>query len=188
MWWLPQTSSYSYPRVTAIRIDVHPTGENPTNMTCTLHTPIHVCPAYPSCRWSPYVATFHTVVNRFEQIHCPREEGLSTQSIARRLTDPWVCTLLLSHNSQWSSGEKSSFCWQLTTRLTGPYHRHAIGTFNTCSWGPTHRSLTDIGGGYSLGGTGLPQITPQPFQPAVSTFHLGAPPSLRLSIKTYHLN
>jgi hypothetical protein len=27
----------------------------------------------------------------------------------------------------------------------GPYHRHVIGTFNTCSWDPTH-----------LGGTSLP--------------------------------
>jgi hypothetical protein len=37
-------------------------------------------------------------------------------------------------------------------RLLGlpvPYHRHAIGTFNTCSRGPTHRSLTDTGGGYN---------------------------------------
>jgi hypothetical protein len=30
---LPQTSGYSYPRVTAIRIDVHPAGENPTQST-----------------------------------------------------------------------------------------------------------------------------------------------------------
>jgi hypothetical protein len=35
----------------------------------------------------PHIATFCTVVNRFEQIHCTREEGLPTQSTARRLTD-----------------------------------------------------------------------------------------------------
>jgi hypothetical protein len=40
--------------------------------------------------------------------------------------------------------------------LPGPYHRHVIGTFNTCSWGPTHQSLTDTGGGYNLGGAVLP--------------------------------
>jgi hypothetical protein len=34
--------------------------------------------------------------------------------------------------------------------LLGPY-QHAIGMFNTCSRGPTHRSLTDTGGGYNLG-------------------------------------
>jgi hypothetical protein len=120
MWWLPQTSGYSYPRVTAIWIDVHPTGENPTNTTRTLSTPVHVRLAYASCGRSPYVATFHTVVDRFEQIHCTREEGLPTQSTSRRPFDPRVRTQLLSHNSQWSSGEESSFCWQPATRLTGP--------------------------------------------------------------------
>jgi hypothetical protein len=67
----------------------------------------------------PNIATFHTVINRFEQIHYTWEEGLPTQSIARRPSDPWVCTQLLSHNSQWSSGEKSSSSWQPTTRPTG---------------------------------------------------------------------
>jgi hypothetical protein len=44
--------------------------------------------------------------------------------------------------------------------LPGPYHRHAICTFNTFSQGPTHQSLTDTGGGYN---------------------HLRAPPGLKLS-------
>jgi hypothetical protein len=57
----------------------------------------------------PHIASFHTVINTFEQIHYTREEGLPTQSIARRLTDLWVRTQLLSHNSPWSSEEKSSF-------------------------------------------------------------------------------
>jgi hypothetical protein len=47
--------------------------------------------------------------------------------------------------------------------------------------GPTHQSLTDTGGGYNLGGAGFPHHTPRPSQPAVSTFHLRVPPSLRLS-------
>jgi hypothetical protein len=47
--------------------------------------------------------------------------------------------------------------------LLGPYHQHAIGTFNTCSRGPTHWSLTDRGGGYNLGGAGLPHHTPPIF-------------------------
>jgi hypothetical protein len=120
MWWLPQTSGYSYPRVKAISIDVHPPGENLMNMTHTLPTPVHVRPAYASCGQSPYVATFHTVIDRFEQIHCTREEWLPIQSTACRLSDPQVRTQLLSHDSQWSSRKKSSFCWQPTTRLTGP--------------------------------------------------------------------
>jgi hypothetical protein len=44
--------------------------------------------------------------------------------------------------------------------LSGSYHRYAIGTFNTCSRGPTHRSLTDTCGGCN---------------------HLRAPSGLRLS-------
>jgi hypothetical protein len=68
----------------------------------------------------PYIATFHAVINRFEQIHCTREEWLPTQSTTHRSSDPWVRTQLLSHNSQWSSGEKSNFYWQPTTRLIGP--------------------------------------------------------------------
>jgi hypothetical protein len=34
--------------------------------------------------------------------------------------------------------------------LPGPYHQSAIGTFNTCSQVPTHRSLTDTNGGYHI--------------------------------------
>jgi hypothetical protein len=39
--------------------------------------------------------------------------------------------------------------------LLDPYHKHAIGMFNTCLWGATYRSLTDTGGGYSIKGDGF---------------------------------
>jgi hypothetical protein len=67
--------------------------------------------------------------------------------------------------------------------LLDSYHQHAIGTFNTCSWGPTHRSLIDTSGGYSPGGASLPHTTLQPSQLTVSTFHLRASFGLRLSIQ-----
>jgi hypothetical protein len=54
-----------------------------------------------------------------------------------------------------SSGEKSTPVDNRLLGLPGPYHRYAIGTFNTCSRGPTERSIIDIGGGYNLGGAGL---------------------------------
>jgi hypothetical protein len=54
--------------------------------------------------------------------------------------------------------------------LLDPYHRHAIGMFNTCSRGPTHRSLTDTSGGYNLRDSGFPHTTPRHSQPVVSTF------------------
>jgi hypothetical protein len=40
--------------------------------------------------------------------------------------------------------------------LPGPYLQHVINTFNTCSWGLTHRFLIDIDRGYNLGGAGFP--------------------------------
>jgi hypothetical protein len=43
---MPRASGYSYPRVAAIRIDVHPAGENSTNTTRTLPTSVHVRPTY----------------------------------------------------------------------------------------------------------------------------------------------
>jgi hypothetical protein len=63
--------------------------------------------------------------------------------------------------------------------LSGPYHRHTIGTFNTCSRGPTHRSLIDTGGGYSLEVAGFLHTTPRPFQLMVSPFHLRVSPGLQ---------
>jgi hypothetical protein len=60
-------------------------------------------------------------------------------------------------------------------------HQHMIGTFNTCSRGPTHWSLIDTRGGYCLEGAGFAHTTPRPSQPAVFTFHLGAPPGLQFN-------
>jgi hypothetical protein len=68
--------------------------------------------------------------------------------------------------------------------LLGPYHQHAIGTFNTCSRKPNHRSLTDTGGGYNLEGADFPHTTPRPSQSAVYPFHLRVPPGLKLSINS----
>jgi hypothetical protein len=87
----------------------------------------------------------------------------------------------LSQANQWSSRLKPSF---KLLGLLGSYHQHAIGTFNTCSQGPTHRSLTDTDGSYSLRGADFSYTTPRPTQPAISPFHLRASPSLRLSINS----
>jgi hypothetical protein len=84
---------------------------------------------------------------------------------------------------QWNSSLKPRFYrWQATS-LTGPIYQYAIDTFNTCSWKPTHWSLTDIGGGYNLGGADFSHITSQPFQPVISTFHLKTPPDLHFNHK-----
>jgi hypothetical protein len=127
---------------------------------------------------SPHIATFHTVVNRFEQIHCTREEGLPTQSTARRPSDPRVRTQLLSHNSQRAVGKSQAHVDNRLLGLPDPYHRHAIDTFNTCSRGPTERSLIYTGGGYNLEGAGLPHTHSPTFATSCPHFPLVAPPGL----------
>jgi hypothetical protein len=59
--------------------------------------------------------------------------------------------------------------------LLSPYHQHAISTLNTCTRGPTHQSLTDIGEGYNLRGAGFPHHTPWLFQPMVLHFPPNSP-------------
>jgi hypothetical protein len=83
--------------------------------------------------------------------------------------------------NQRSSGESQASVDGRLLGLPGPYHRHAIGTFNTCSRGLTHWSLTNTGGGYNLGGASFPYTTLRPSQPMVSTFHLRAPPGLQFN-------
>jgi hypothetical protein len=51
--------------------------------------------------------------------------------------------------------------------LPGPYHRHAIGTFNTCSWVATPQSLTDTGGAYYIETLEYPQHSLSPCLPSV---------------------
>jgi hypothetical protein len=129
----------------------------------------------------PHIATFHTVVNRYEQIHCTREEGLLTQSTAWQPSDPRVRTQLLSNNSQRAVGKSKAPVDNRLLGLPGPYHRYAIGTFNTCSRGPTERSLINTGGGYNLRGAGLPYTHSPTFPTSCLPFPLVAPPGLHFN-------
>jgi hypothetical protein len=70
---------------------------------------------------------------------------------------------------------------RLTTRFIGLIYQHAIGTFNTCSRAPTHRSLTDTSGGYNLEGADFPHHTLRPSQPTISAFHLKASSDLQFN-------
>jgi hypothetical protein len=115
------------------------------------------------------------------QSHCSREKGLLTQSTARQLTDPWVHTEFLSWANQWSSEEIQTSVDDKLLGLLHPYHRHVIGTFNTYSWRPTYRSLTDLGGGYNLGGAGLPRTHSPTFPTSCVHFPIRAPPGLQFN-------
>jgi hypothetical protein len=65
--------------------------------------------------------------------------------------------------------------------LPGLYHRHAIDTFNTCSWGSTKWSLIDTGGGYNLGGAGSPHTHSPTFPTSCPHFPLMASPGLQFN-------
>jgi hypothetical protein len=176
-WRLSQISGYSYSGVTVIRINVHPAGKNPTNKTHTLLTPVHVR----FLRTVPVHGNLPRATDMVGRSHCSREKGLTTQSPARRLIDPRVRTQFLSRANQWSSGESQTFINSKLLGLPDPYHRHAIGTFNTCSWGPIKRSLTDTGGGYNLEGVGLPHTHSLTFPTSCLPFSLVAPPGLQFN-------
>jgi hypothetical protein len=80
---------------------------------CVWFQTIHILPG--QC-----IATFHIVVNSGGQRHFSWEKWLSTQFIARRLTNLWVRTQFLSQDRHWSSGGKATHCWWQATRLIGP--------------------------------------------------------------------
>jgi hypothetical protein len=147
------------------------------------HFPRSVCAWSTTIRIShgPHIATFHTDANRFKQIYYTREEGLPTHSTSRQPSDSWICTQLISHNSQRAVGKNQAPVDNRLLGLPDAYHRHAIGTFNTCSRGPIERSLIDTGGGYNLGGAGFPHTHSLAFPTSCLHFSLVAPPDLHFS-------
>jgi hypothetical protein len=76
-----------------IQIDVHPTGENLTNMPRTLSTSVHTYPVYASCGQFPYVTTFHWLPQSQNKPLHPKEV-LPTKD---RLDQPssWVASFLI---------------------------------------------------------------------------------------------
>jgi hypothetical protein len=116
---------------------------------------------------SPHMVHDHTYLTRFtcsnlsysrqqiwtDPLHPRRRApGIIHSTMAVRSTGPYPASLPQQPKS---SGEKSTHVDNRLLGLPCLYRRCAIGTFNTCSRGPTERSLTNTGGGYNLGGTGL---------------------------------
>jgi hypothetical protein len=162
-----------------IQIDVHPAGENPTNTPCMLPTPVHARPMYTFCGQSSYVTTLHWLLrSRNKPLH--PEDAVKNKDRLAQLSS-WVASFLLPCDSS-GVGERG-FGLMITQllQLSRPYHEYAIDILNTCSRGSTRQSLTDTGGGYNLGGAGLPHTTHRPSQLAVSTFHPRALPGLQFN-------
>jgi hypothetical protein len=161
-----------------------PCRGNLTNTIRTLPTPVHVCSAYASYRQSPYVATIHESSTDLNRATARKKKG-SRHNPQHTDWSIYGSVPNFSHRTASEAvGKSQASVDDKLLDLLDPYHQHEIGTFNTYSRRLTHRSLTNTGGGYNLGGVDFPHVTHRPFQPAISPFHLRAPHSLRLSINS----
>jgi hypothetical protein len=119
-------------------------GENPTNTTHTLPTPVHVRLVYASCGRSSYAATFHTDPTELDIFSAPDSTSQPN----------WVvCGTHLSFSPNIAIEAVRLSQTSVDNRLLGlpgTYHWHVIGTFNTYSRVPCPRSLTDTGGSYHI--------------------------------------
>jgi hypothetical protein len=163
MRWLPQTSGYSYPRVAMIWIDVHPVGENPTNTPHTLHTSVHVHPAYASYGQSLYMVTFHESSTELSKPTAQEKKG--SRHNPQRATDRFVGPYLASLLSQYAIYQRPA------TTLTSPispvcyrYVQYLLGEANRMVLNRHRQWVTN------LRGAGFPRTTPQPSRLAVSPF------------------
>jgi hypothetical protein len=172
---------YSYPRVAAIRIDVHHTGE--TRLTHHTHPTLslRMVPDHTYLTQSLHSNLSHNHQQSWAEPLFPRKRALDTIHItmANRSTGPYQVSLPSQPIKQWGQSQPSVDIQLLA--LQDSYHRYAIDTFNTCSRWLIHRFLTDTGGGYNLGGADFSYITPRPSQPMISTFHLRTPPDLQFN-------
>jgi hypothetical protein len=170
MWRPPWTSRYSYPRVVVIWIDVYRAGKTRyTRHVCFSHQSTYVTRKLPTGgprTWQHFMLTQQSWTDSL----LPRKSTPNSTS-----QPSWVargtCLSFSPKRNQLSSALETNIYWRTCyIGLLNPYHQHVINTFHTCSRGPTHRSLTDTGGGYSLGGADLPYHTPRPSQPMVLHF------------------
>jgi hypothetical protein len=145
--------------VAAIWIDVHPTGKiQPTHYTHSTLSP-HMVPDHTYLTGSIYSNLSHSHQHIWTDPLLPRRRAPDP---AHNTPTDWSMGSyqLLSQNSQEVVGKSQGSVDDRLLGLPNPYHQHVISTLNTCSWGLTHRSLTDTGGAYN---------------------HLRSPRSLRLS-------
>jgi hypothetical protein len=170
MWRMPQTSDYSYPRVTTIRIDVHPAGKKPDqHITYASHASprmlvvrfLQAVPIRDNLSWVMVNESRPTAPEKKGSQHNPQHAadwsaGLYPASLSSQLMKQW--------------GQRQASINGRLLGLLGPHHQYAIVTFNTCSWGPTKRSLTNTSGGYNIEGVNFPCTTPRPSWLVVSHF------------------
>jgi hypothetical protein len=155
-------------------------GKPDQHATCIPHS-VHVWSLTIHISCGQRIATFCEVINSDGQSHCSQEKGLRHNS---------------QHDSWRIHGSVSSFSPKTTIESVGvkppsidgnllglpdPYFRYAVSKFNTCSRGPTHRSLTDTDGATILKALAFYITFPDLPNRWCFAFHLRAPSDLGLS-------
>jgi hypothetical protein len=152
-----------------IRIDVHPTGENPTNTTRTLPTPAtyarRTLPTGGPRTWQPFMSHRQSWAGPL----LPRKWAPDTilNAPADWSTVLYPTSLPSQPMNEWGQSQASS-----SDRLLGllaPYHQYAIGTFNTCSRVLIPRSSTDTGWVYHIENLRIATTLSPPFPSEGST-------------------
>jgi hypothetical protein len=164
-----------------IQIDVHSAGENPTNTSHAFH-------AQSAYGLRPYVS--HTVHLKQHFIQSSTDLNRST---APEKKGSWhnqqhaghlILRSIPSFSPTTVNGAVEQSQASVDNRLLGlpgPYHRHAIDTFNICLRWSIHRSLTNTGGVYNLGGVGLPRTHSPTFPTSCLHFPLRASSGLHFN-------
>jgi hypothetical protein len=137
----------------------------------TTHIPclVHVWPWTIRISRAPHIATFWESSTGLDRCTTPKKK-CSRLHLSVRLSG-LQARLSFSSNTNTDAVRLSQApVDDRLLGLLGPNHQHATSTFNTCSWGPTHRSFTYRGRGYNLGGAGLPHHTPWPSESTVLHF------------------
>jgi hypothetical protein len=131
--------------------------------------PVHVCPAYASCGRSLYMTTFHESSTELDRVTAPKKKG----SRHNPQHTGWpICGSVPSFSLEPTNEAVEKAKTSINSKLLGllgPYHRHAIGTFNTCSQVSTHRSLMDTGRGYHIENLRIATTLSPPFPSEGST-------------------
>jgi hypothetical protein len=154
-----------------IRIDIHPVGKIwytwhirfPRQSTYATHT----LPAGGPHTWQPFMLAQQSWIDSL----LPRKSAPDSTSQPDWVAHGTRFSFSPKHN-HWSIALKPSI---IDEQAISVYWPISINTFNTCSRRPTHRSLTDTGGDYSLEGADLPHHTPRSSQLTVLHFSAKGP-------------
>jgi hypothetical protein len=165
-----------------------PCREKPDQHDTYASTPVHVRPAYASYGRSPYVATFYESPIGLGGYYCSWEksspDSTSQPSWVFRGTHLSFSPKIVIEAVRLSQASVNN----MLLGLLRPYHRHAIGTFNTCSRIPTPRSLTNTGGGYHIENLEMTTTLSPPFPSEGSTDPSNGPARSQIIHNNYQLN